>query len=319
MLKTINFIWKYSRNYKDVQSSIFGQIGEHLPEERQRSTKERIITNKETINLSLFIRNRADVLMSHGVADKNYLFIRDDSGDFMINKFPHVLVPGQWLKDRLLSTEGIRLVNGQIHVVGWPRLDKLLELRRLNRKNRLMRLRDRVTRRKKNVLWAPTHDVVDDNVRKDGLENVTASSYPGLNEHVPHLEQAFDFHVALHPRNKAVTDKTSTTDKLAKADVVISDFGTMVYEAWGLGIPVIFPRWLVKDRVIELTPGSAEAYIYTHRIGLHADSFEELCDMARKNVALGDDVKAFMEQYLPEEYRGCAGQRVASLLSRLRK
>ena len=53
------------------------------------------------------------------------------------------------------------------------------------------------------------------------------------------FEEHFDFEVSLHPRNRK--DKRPTTYGILDCDYVISDFGTMVYEAWALGKPVIFP------------------------------------------------------------------------------
>jgi hypothetical protein len=51
----------------------------------------------------------------------------------------------------------------------------------------------------------------------------------------------------------------------------------MVYEAWALGKPVIFPRWAIDvETLITRNPLSAESYIYRNRIGLHPESFEEM-------------------------------------------
>lgn len=156
-------------------------------------------------------------------------------------------------------------------------------------------------------------------MKRDANQTLSPSSFPKLNEFLPVLENMFNFQKALHPRNKGKNDKRPTAELMASADVVISDMGTMVYEAWALGIPVVFPRWLLKDSVIELTPGSAEAYIFEKKIGLHAESFEEMCTMLKKERRLGQDVKQFLEEYLPKKFNGSSGKRVSDILVSLEK
>ncbi|MCK6263243.1 hypothetical protein KP803_08130 [Vibrio sp. ZSDE26] len=298
-MNKINFKKRRNAAYKQVQSNINESIINHL-DCREYSNKP--IYHPRLINITYFIRQEADVLMSHGVADKNYLSMRDSEGR-MINKFQHVLVPGPWLKNRLMALPGLTLKEDQIHVVGWPRLDPLCKVRKKY-------LEQKGESSQPNVLWAPTHDH-----RKRGKSKESTSSYPRFGEHSEEMNSLYNYTIALHPRNR--TSKEPTTVSLAESDFVISDFGTMVYEAWALGIPVIFPRWILKDRVIKYVKGSAEAYIFENNIGLHAESIEDVHRIISENKPLGDDVKLFMEQYLPSEYLGNSGMIIAEKLRTL--
>lgn len=287
------------------------QIARHIPDGFYSETVGRNINSEDTVNLSFFIQQRSDVLMSHGVADKNYLFMRDaDSGKRLLNDFADVLVPGEWLKARLLNAKTITLTEEQIHVVGWPRMDYLLKLKDENSRDRNSTRGKAVSG--KRVLWAPTH-----NYRKRGEEQESTSSYPAFKKHSRAMTERYDFKVSVHPRNR--WRKKPTGELLVKSDVVISDFGTLVYEAWSLGIPVVFPRWILKDRIIEYTPNSAEAYIFENDIGLHAHSFEELCEMADAAIGISSDVSKFMDEYLPGRFLGCSGSTIANLLGTLEK
>ena len=103
-------------------------------------------------------------------------------------------------------------------------------------------------------------------------------------------------------------------DKLLKADVVISDFGTMVYEAWALGKPVIFPRWILKDRIIKYLNGSAEAYIFKNRIGYHPDSYEEMLKIINSGPVVDRKVHDFMDEYLDNYRGGNSAKKIADTL-----
>lgn len=254
------------------------------------------------INLSLFIRTPADVLMSHGVADKNYLWMRGDEGQRLAETFRSILVPGRWLRRRLLNSRKLSLDESRIFAVGWPRLDAL---------RRMMRdAPPRLPAARPTVLWAPTHDRV-----KRGEERRSTSSYPDFEAYLPRLAPKYHATVSLHPRNR--TNKVPTTRKLVDADYVISDFGTLVYEAWALGKPVIFPRWILGDRIQRYLPGSAEGHIFKHRIGYHPDSFDEMMDMLANKPVVTEDVDRFMEQYLDNYRGGSSAQKIAETLRRL--
>jgi CDP-glycerol glycerophosphotransferase len=131
---------------------------------------------------------------------------------------------------------------------------------------------------------------------------------------MPALQSEFDAEASVHPRNRK--DKRPTVERLVEADYVISDFGTLVYEAWALGKPVLFPRWILGDRVQQYLPASAEAHILAERIGYHPDSFDEMMDMLRSGPVITPDVDRFMDEYL-DNYRG--GDSAAEVVRALRR
>ncbi|PMR68335.1 hypothetical protein CR158_11710 [Halomonas heilongjiangensis] len=300
----MNFVYRASKNYKSVENQILDLIKAELPDHIHRDTLKALYEPRANeVSFDLFIRGTADVLMSHGVADKNYMLIGDGDGGKLVNRRKHLLVPGPWLKRRLLKNQKIALLDNQIHCVGWPRLDQLLRLQAERVENKDV---DGIAR-KPRVLWAPTHDRA-----RRGDDQLSTSSYPEFEKYIPLLESKYEIETALHPRNRK--SKKPTVDKLLDADYVISDFGTMVYEAWALGKPVIFPSWLIGDRIIEYLPGSAEALIFKKKIGLHATCIEDVIEFIDQGAGLDEKVHQFLDDYLSPEYRGCSSRRVAELL-----
>lgn len=311
--RPINFVRHSSPDYQKVQSQIFGLIREKLATADVTETVEE--RRPDAINFGIHIRlgrgadrrpMPLDVLMSHGLADKSYLLLGGVDGHRLINAYEHVLVPGQWFKDRLLRARWhpfakyrTKLKSSQIHLVGWPRLDSLFE------EGSPARVGERLR-----VLWAPSHNLSG---RKD-----TFSSYPAFEEYLPRLEQQFEVRVSLHPSNR--TDKTPTAGDLSWADVVVTDFGTMLYEAWALGKCVVMPDWLFPEEMLRgrgSQKRTAEGYVYSRGIGNHARNIDELCQMASANQPPGPDVTRFMERILAPEYRGSSASRIARLLTDL--
>lgn len=315
MVRPINFVHNGGENYAKVQEQIFGLIRAELGD---HPVSETVLERREdAINFGIFIRRGryensrpfpVDVLMSHGLADKNYLFAGDvDTGERLVNSYEHVLVPGQWYVDRLrrnglhpLRKQRVRLRPDQVHVVGWPRLDP--------------RFREAAGREgagdgRLRLLWAPSHNI--------SKKERPFSSYPAFERFLPALQERFDVRVSLHPSNR--TDKSPTSGDLNWADVVVSDFGTMLYEAFALDKCVIMPTWLLPPKLGQRARGrlSAEAYIYSKRVGNHARSFDELVAMAERNEPPGERVKRFMARVLAPEYQGRSSARVAELLKTL--
>ncbi|WP_170919451.1 tetratricopeptide repeat protein, partial [Halomonas sp. BC2] len=131
--------------------------------------------------------------------------------------------------------------------------------------------------------------------------NEALSSYPELENCLkdPLVSNNKKISVAtvLHPRNRK--EKYAVTEQLLDADVVISDFSSVVYEAWALGKPVIFPRWLLGDKVLSKAPHSAEAYIYRESIGYHPDSFEAFLRLLEsEDLCIDDQVFSFIHDYI---------------------
>jgi CDP-glycerol glycerophosphotransferase (TagB/SpsB family) len=216
--------------------------------------------------------------MSHGVADKNYTLRRDKSSRLEINKFHLVAVPGPWMKRKLIQHPEIELKPDQIIIVGWPRLDALLAA--ANKKKKL-------PSRRRNVLWAPTHN-----------SEPKMSSYPFFSQYTDVLANYFDYSISLHPSVRA--GGLPTFDALLEADVVISDSGTLVYEAWAMGKPVIFPDWLIEQDSVALLSyeRSAEAEIFKSGIGLHARNIDQVVEMAHSAHVLDQKSQAFIRDYI---------------------
>jgi CDP-glycerol glycerophosphotransferase (TagB/SpsB family) len=213
-------------------------------------------------------------------------------------------VPGEWLKRRLLKTKGMEVDADRIHVVGWPRLDALLA------SQQSMPAVPRAPGTRPKVLWAPTHDYA-----RRGADRDSMSSYSELQEFVPMFEKHFDFSISLHPRNRK--DKQPTHHSLLDCDYVISDFGTIVYEAWALGKPVIFPHWLIGHRIKRHLGRSAEAFIFQKRLGLHANSPQQMIDFVMDGAGIDARTSAFLDDYLAPAHAGTSGERVAALLQSL--
>lgn len=299
----INILRSPSRNYAGIQREILGAITQHLAPDEFSATGNEIVPG--SLNFGLFIRPKfdpADVVMSHGLADKKYFLRRNRfTGERICNQLAHVLLPGEWLKRRLLAVDDLEIGAERLHVVGWPRLDALLATQRE------LAAVPRMPGSKPKVLWAPTHDYA-----RRGEERVSMSSFPELQEFIPFFERHFDLAVSLHPRNRA--DKEPTHQALLDCDFVISDYGTLVYEAWALGKPVIFPHWLIGDRIRRYLRRSAEAHIFNERLGLHADSPQQIVDFVMDGAGMDERTSAFMADYLEPTYAGRSGQRVATLL-----
>ena len=316
--RPVNFLHKTDDSYDQVQAQLFDLIRAELPPGAARDTRD--VRDEHAVNFGVHIRwgrgEKAtplplDVIMSHGLADKSYLLAQDvRTGRRLVNSYEHVLVPGPWFKHRLVRRrlhpdprKRVTVPSERIHVVGWPRLDPLYAELPTQRPAPDGRLR---------VLWAPSHDL-----SRPGRGGRPFSSYPAFGEHLPALQQEFDVRVSLHPSNR--TDKSPTTGALTWADVVVSDHGTMLYEAWALGKCVVMPTWLMPA---EMTSDprfrrNAEGHVYRRRIGNHASSFEELVEMVRAHEPPGRDVVEFMAGILEPATRGRSASIIADLLHTL--
>lgn len=311
--RSVNFVRNSSPDYQEVQSQTFGLIRAELPGVDVSETIEE--RRDDAVNFGIHIRlgrgdrqipMPLDVIMSHGLADKEYLLLTGLDGRRLINNYEHVLVAGSWFRSKLLLTRlhpaakrRVRLSRSQIHLVGWPRLDSLLQQQQPERQ------KDRIR-----VLWAPSHN-------KAG-RGLNFSSYPVFEQYLPRLEQEFEVRVSLHPSNR--TEKSPTAGDLQWADAVVTDFGTMLYEAWALGKCVVMPDWLFPDELLRGRKGqkrSAEGRVYANGIGNHAQGIDELCRMLAANEPPGRDVTDFMNRIVAPEYRGVSARRVAELLQTL--
>ncbi len=326
---SINFVWLPGKTYSGVQEQIFALIEAQLPVGSVVHTVNDAVEG--ALSLSLFIRQGrdelklrtpADIVMAHGIADKRYFFIRESGSDRpLVNQYKYVFVPGNWHVNRLVEGRfrrnpryQINLTDEQIKVVGWLRLDALLATTKIQPPSLSSRLR---------VLWAPTHNIVMGKSTLASNPKITPSSFPKFHKHKWTMRRKYEYRISVHPRNRK--NKQPTSDQLVWAQVVVSDFGTMVFEAWALGKPVIFPRWCIDvDTIIKRNPLSAEAFIYKNRIGLHPQSPREMHQMLKEikqSLKLGNTgdfrgngVADFIDHYIDPETRGQDAKRTADQL-----
>ncbi len=280
----INFVREVTA-YVNVLDSLIDPIRQHLPE----STVTPRQGVRGALNFCMFIRSNAPmprVLMSHGVADKNY--ISKEKAD----RFDYLFVPGPAYKEKHIR---MGTPAEKIFVVGWPKLDPIFNGEYKGTESDKLR-----------ILYAPTHNAIQ-----------AVSSFPAFNEYLDKFPADIEIINSPHPARK--DDRMPTLQALVDADVVIADAGSTLYEAWMLGKPVIFPDWLVRDGVVKRFAGSFEAQIYEQGLGYHAKDFNHLLDLIA--VALTDgvdgDVKEFMEGVCPAEFNGRSGKVIADTLKEL--
>lgn len=155
------------------------------------------------------------------------------------------------------------------------------------------------------VLYAPTHAAAE------------SSSYPAF---VPFLDLfPSDLRLIYSPHPVHKKNFRPTLQELADADVVISDCGSIVYEAWALGKPVVFPSWLCRPAMLYQQPESLLARIYRSQIGYHACRFSHLIDLVYVAVQEGmqEREKDLIDKLLPLEFRGHSGAATAAALVKL--
>lgn len=308
--RPVNFVYNPSPNYQRVQDQIFGLVEAEL--EGVETSRTVASARPDAINFGLHIRFSRknnmpmplDVLMSHGLADKSYLLVGGADGRRLINHFEHVIVAGDWFRSRIRHwrwnpylSRRVTIPMKRVHIGGWPRLDRFFPAPA-----------PRPSSGRPRLLWAPSHNM--------SARERPFSSYPGFEPYLERLADEFDVRVSLHPANR--TDKSPTQGDLDWAEIVISDFGTLLYEAWATRKCVIIPNWLIPG---EITHGmrrfSAEGLVYRKHIGNHARSFEELIDIARAAPPPDARVEALMRRILEPRYRGCSAKRIAQLLRTL--
>ncbi len=294
-LKHVHFILDKTINYADSQRQILDTIERCLSDRNPYSESVEVVDN--ALNVTLFIRQSAEVLLPQNLSDKDYLWQRNSRGKYYVSEFEAVFVPGQWLRNRLLKTKDLGLKPEQVFSVGSPRVDYL----RARQENQPKNVSGKLT-----VLWAPLH-----NEWKLGKDRAL-SSHPEFGYYLEVMQEHFEVITVVHPRNRK--DKYAIVDELLAADVVISDYSSVLYEAWALGKPVIFPRWLLGDLVLNKAPSSAEAHIYRNKIGYHPQSIVELIEIIRQGPEIGADVHAFMGEYLENYSSGSASKLVVQRL-----
>src|SRR5690606_14880686 len=120
---------------------------------------------------------------------------------------------------------------------------------------------------------------------------------------------------APHPRHSP--GRQATFAQYVGAAVVIADGGSAVDEAFAVGLPVVFPRWLTAHRNLTRAGGRLlEHDVYERRAGWHADTPDQLADLVDRAAAEGisDLERRFAHWVLPEDLRGHGGKLHAEFL-----
>lgn len=225
-----------------------------------------------------------NVFLPHGIADKGYRNAEN------LNIFDCVIVSGALWKETL-KLQGYP--SEKIVIGGYPKMDNMFG--KNNKRHR--------------ILWAPTHNY--------NVHEKTVSSFPDLLGYWSEFSQHHNINISLHPANTSM--HIPTTNDLLEADVVIADSGSVIYEALALGIPVVFPDWIVKEGILTNYPKTFEAYIYRNDIGYHAESKYEFVDCineARRNGLKCKD-HMFISSVFNCNLRGCSGDYILSTLRAL--
>jgi CDP-glycerol glycerophosphotransferase (TagB/SpsB family) len=295
-MKPINFVMSNTGAfYLGVVRSLIDPIEKYLPEFYETND-----CMKNAINVHFFLEPRnyfkkinvtgTNVFISHGIADKNW---RNAS---KVKVFDYVCVSGPSWVNKMIR-QG--LDKSKILVVGYTKLDPIFQGEIVKESSD-----------KPVVLYAPTHNLPGWTGRKG------ASAYPNFMQLLENMPKEFKTITSLHPANsKGVV----TLQGLANADVVISDCSSIIYEAWSLGKPVVFPDWIVKDYIQKTYNNSFEDYIYKNKIGYHATNMEDLCELVKLAYKKGIDktTQDFIEDIFPQKLRGKSGKESASMLLKL--
>lgn len=298
--QTISFIDGLADYPEQLRAQILDEIKTALPAECKWVDSERDADHSDVLSVTLFPAVPADILLMFDLSDRNHFLLRNSEGELVVSKFKAILVPGDWLRDALLADKRLGLAPEQVIAVGSPRIDLL---------GRLFdeyKAGNPEPNARPNILFAAMPDNWSDQ------NGVTMCIEEQMEETLEVLHENFDVVSLQDTPNREYKDPT--TQELLEADVVITDYASVMYEAWSLGKPVIFPRWLTGDRVLDKAPKSAEAHVYRNRIGHHANNLFELFDLLESypDLGLGEGVEEFMQSYVT--HRGESGAVMAKVL-----
>lgn len=286
----INFVTGNSTFYTGVMQSLINPIAIHLNQFNIFETSQEKMINVHFFKEKEYLNNVGmkgiNIFLSHGLADKNYAVYKD------MEKFDFINIPGPAWFDKMIEQE---CPKEKLFIGGYSKLDTLWNTR-FEKKND-----------KKIILWCPTHNLFPASKR-------VASSFPRFEQDFETLSSQFTLVTSLHPANSLHHNPTSF--ELNMANIVISDFSSIIYEAWALDIPVIFPDWLVKNNILEAFPNTFEGKIYKEQIGYHAKDMETLEILIFEALINGISTKAtqFMETIFPVSLRGNSGKTIANFL-----
>lgn len=302
--KTAVFIDGEANSPSLLRDQIFSGVKNNLSSTQWKDVDREFELDEDSVSISLFPNVKSDIHIMFDLADRNHLRQVDSERTPYLSNFKKILVPGRWMQRRLLQDKRLKLNPSSIVAVGSPRIAYLQKLSSTKKT-------EPHTMDKPNVFFAPLHsNWLDSSGRPMSSE---ASMTPFFNT----LKDHCNFDVAVDPRNKP--NKRPITEQLLNADVVITDYTSVIYEAWALGKPVIFPRWLLGEKIFDKAPDSAEAYIYENNLGHHASSLNQLCDFIKnwQSIGLGEGVETFLDDYLGNHKSSNPSILIANVIDRL--
>jgi hypothetical protein len=281
--------------YSLVTDSFVNPILAHLPEGVGAKVTD---PDPDALNVRFYTwpLPQQQVFISHGIADKNY---RTPSKLF---GFTWIHSTGPWWTEYYRRRGGAEAA-GKVFETGYTKLDPLFPFEREPAPDGRVR-----------VLWAPTHAGVQ------GRSVTYPSAYLELKDAIDTLLPADEFavEVAPHPRLRegAGLPPKVTLEEYRRADVVIADGGSTLYEAWALGLPAVVPTWITDHKVRRRWAQALEGEVYRERIGYHVDNPSQLAATVTTAArdGMGARESALIEAVFPASYRGDSGRRTAGAL-----
>ena len=296
MSKLINFIVpsppSYLTVYEKVIYSMIDPIRPYLPEciQSDKSVPGAInihFFTEPTYFKKMLSPEDINVHMPHSMGDKQ---LRDAN---RVKRYNYTCVSGPLWAEKM--RKGC-LPENKILIIGYPKLDPLFQ-------NRKKAVTDPNCIK---VLYAPTH-----------VGSGSCSSYSVFTHCINKFPRGFQVSVSPHPYHKA--GNLPTMNEFMDADVLISDGSSVIYEALSLGIPVVFPDWIVRDAILKNWPDTFTAQIYRENIGYHAERFEDMPELIREASMkkLKENDQRFIDGILPPHLRGNSGKEAAKIFRSL--
>lgn len=247
-------------------------------------------------------REHASVQISHGCADKAYRLAGNAS------TFTCMTAPGPTLAESIIRS-GVS--PSRVRIAGLPKLDPIHR----GQVASPWPERDGRTR----VLWAPTHGGGGERHPSRQAAGSAATTWWHRDQLLKLLDpDRFLVVEAPHPRHSP--RRQATLGQYVGADVVVADGGSTMYEAWCVGLPVVFADWLTAARNLSRAGGELlEARVYREQFGWHAHRPGEFASLIEAAAAGGitEPEYRFSLEVLPAELRGRGGELHAQLLMEL--
>lgn len=297
MSKLINFVVPsppaYLTIYEKVILSMINPIKPYLPEciQSDKSVPGAInihFFTEPTYFKKMLNMEDINVHMPHSLGDKK---LRD--ANRVEEFYDYTCVSGPLWAEKMRKGH---LPENKILIIGYPKLDPLFQNGKKAQKDpNCIR-----------VLYAPTH-----------VGSGKCSSYSVFTDYIDKFPKEFQVSVSPHPYHHV--GNQPTMNEFIDADVLISDGSSVIFEALALGIPVVFPDWIVKDAILKHWSNTFTAQIYREKIGYHADRFEDMPELIREAAVnkLKEADQRFIDEILPPHLRGNSGKEAAKVFKSL--